>query len=156
MYGLHKRVGEVRKPDEIVTLEVLHANDKILEGEWSLAKAKEDKAAHLRIGSLDNGQILHRFQGKEIMLLIDALGTLNSIMRGMKKGVRDPHFKFVVMGRTKGVQQDRKALGIPCMKITRGTDLRPGIWVQRLVNIKYVAREGHGKLLFVSKKAETC
>jgi hypothetical protein len=149
MHGVHKRVGEVRKPDEIVTIDVLHAIDKILEGEWSLAKTKEDKRRICELGAWIMGGFCTGLRGEE-MLLIDALGTSNSVARGMKEGVRDPHFKFVVIGRTKGVQQDGKAFGIPCVKITRGTGLRPGIWVQRLVNIKRMAGESHGKL-FVRK-----
>jgi hypothetical protein len=37
MSGLHKRVGEVRKQDEPVTIEVLREVGKILEGEWRQA-----------------------------------------------------------------------------------------------------------------------
>jgi hypothetical protein len=86
----------------------------------------------------------------EEMLLIDMFGTATSIQRLMKDTALDPHFKLVVIGRTKGVQQDGKAFGIPCVKVTSATGLRPGVWVQRLVDIKRVAGENHGKL-FVRK-----
>jgi hypothetical protein len=51
-----------------------------------------------------------------------------------------------VIGRTKGVQQDGKKFGIPCVKVTKGTGLRPGVWVKRLVEVKALAGETHGKL----------
>ena len=48
----------------------------------------------------------------EEMLLVDMLGTSTSVQRLMKDGAADPHFKFVIIGRTKGVQQDRKTFAI--------------------------------------------
>jgi hypothetical protein len=42
-HGVHKRVGEVRKPDEIITIDVLHAVDKILEKVWKNTKTKSGK-----------------------------------------------------------------------------------------------------------------
>jgi hypothetical protein len=33
--GVHLRVGEIRKPDELITIDVLHEIHKILEREWS-------------------------------------------------------------------------------------------------------------------------
>jgi hypothetical protein len=54
----------------------------------------------------------------------------------MKDDAPNPHFKFIVIGRTKGVQQDGKTLGIPCVKVTKATaGLRPGVWVKRLLDI---------------------
>jgi hypothetical protein len=149
MHGLHKRVGEVRKPDAIVTIDVLHAIDSILEGEWASAKTQSDRRRICELGAWVIGGFCTGLRGEE-MLLIDALGTAKSVERGMKDGAPDPHFKFIVIGRTKGVQQDGKTFGIPCVKTTKGTGLRPGTWVQRLVNLKRLAGENHGKL-FVRK-----
>ena len=51
----------------------------------------------------------------------------------------DPHFKLIVIGGTKGVQQDGKKLGISCAKVTKATGLRPGVWVKLLVDLKTLA-----------------
>ena len=149
MHGVHKRVGEVRKPDEIISIDVLHAVDKILEAEWKNSKAPEPTRRICEIGAWMMGGFCTGLRGEE-MLLVDTLGTATSVQRLMKDDAPDPHFKFVVIGRTKGVQQDGKSFGIPCVKITKATGLRPGVWVKRLMDIKHLAGEGHGKL-FVRK-----
>jgi hypothetical protein len=149
MHGVHKRVGEVRKPDEIITIDVLHAINKTLEAAWKHAPTPELKRRICEIGSWMMGGFCTGLRGEE-MLLVDTLGTANSVRLLMKEGAPDPHFKFVVIGRTKGVQQDGKSFGIPCVKITKATGIRPGVWVQRLMDIKRLAGENHGKL-FVRK-----
>ena len=149
MHGVHKRVGEVRKPDEIITIDVLHAVDKVLEAEWKKAKTVADKRRICELGAWMMGGFCTGLRGEE-MLLVDMLGTATSVQRLMRDAATDPHFKFIVIGRTKGVQQDGKKFGIPCVKITKATGLRPGIWVKRLVDLKTLAGETHGKL-FVRK-----
>jgi hypothetical protein len=148
-HGVHKRVGEVRKPDEIITIDVLHAIDKVLERVWKNAKSQAQKRRTCEMGAWIMGGFCTGLRGEE-MLLIDMLGTATSVQRLMKDGASDPHFKFVIIGRTKGVQQDGKSFAIPCVKVTKGTGLRPGIWVKRLMNMKMLAGETHGKV-FVRK-----
>ena len=80
------------------------------------------------------------------MLLVDMLGTATSVQRLMRDNATDPHFELIVIRRTKGVQQDGKKFEIPCVKITKATGLRPGIWVKRLVDLKALAGETHGNL----------
>jgi hypothetical protein len=46
---------------------------------------------------------------------------------------RNPHFVFVLLGRTKGSRLSRVTFGVPCAPVTEGTHLRPGRWVKRLV-----------------------
>ena len=41
IHGVHKRVGEARKPDEIITIDELHAINKILKVEWKSAKTPD-------------------------------------------------------------------------------------------------------------------
>ena len=145
MHGVHKRVGEVRKPDEIVSIDVLHAVDRILENEWKGAKTHDQKRRTCEMGAWMMGSFCTGLRGEE-MLLIDLFGTRTSVEKTMGDGASDPHFKFVIIGRTKGVQQDGKAFGIPCVKVTTGTGLRPGVWVKRLIDMKKVVGETHGKL----------
>jgi hypothetical protein len=80
------------------------------------------------------------------MLLIDLFGTAKSVTKLMKKDSLDPHFKFVIIGRTKGIQEDGRKLAIPCVKVTQGTHLRPGILVARLLNLKKGMGQTHGML----------
>jgi hypothetical protein len=149
VHGVHKRVGEVRKPDEIITIDVLHAIDKILESEWRSATTQDQKRRICEMGAWMMGGFCTGLRGEE-MLLVDMLGTATSVQKSMKDDAIDPHFKFIIIGRTKGVQQDGKKFAIPCVKVTRATGLRPGVWVKRLVDIKRLAGETHGKL-FVRK-----
>ena len=58
------------------------------------------------------------------MLLVDMLlGAATSVQRLMGDNMTNPHFKLIVIGRTKGVQQDSKKFGILCVKITNATGL---------------------------------
>ena len=57
------------------------------------------------------------------MLLVDMLGTATSVQRLMRDNATDPQFKLIVIGRTKGVEQDGKKFGIPCVRITNATGL---------------------------------
>ena len=67
MHGVHKRVGKVRKPDRIITIDVLHAVDKVPEAEWkqsySIRQAKD-----LRDRCLDDGRLLYRsLRGRNVV-----------------------------------------------------------------------------------------
>jgi hypothetical protein len=52
------------------------------------------------------------------MLLIDLFGTAKSVAQFMRKYLVDPHFKFVIFGRIKGVQEEGHKFAIPCVKET--------------------------------------
>ena len=80
------------------------------------------------------------------MLLIDLYGTQQSVTQFMGAAALDPHFKFVILGRTKGVQEDGHKFAIPCVKETQGTHLRPGIWLERFLTVKREMGQMHGKL----------
>jgi hypothetical protein len=64
------------------------------------------------------------------MLLIDPFGTAKSVKRFMKETDPDPHFKFVMLGGTEGVQEDGHKFAVPWAKITQGAHLRPGVWLE--------------------------
>jgi hypothetical protein len=51
MEDLHKRVGEIRMPDIILTIEEIHAIDKMMEGEWKHAGTKVDKKRISKMGT---------------------------------------------------------------------------------------------------------
>jgi hypothetical protein len=91
------------------------------------------------------------------MLLIDLYGTAKSVSQFMKESDLDPHFKFVILVRTKGVQEDGHKFAIPCVKETQGTHLRPGVWLERLLKVKEELGQTNGKLFRRNlRKAKLC
>lgn len=60
------------------------------------------------------------------MRLIDLYGTAKIVNQFMKESDPDPHFKFVIRGRTKGTQEDGHKFAIPCVKITQGHSFETG------------------------------
>ena len=156
MEGLHKRVGEIRMPDRILTIEEIHAIDRCLEREFVHAKGKEDQKRLSELGTWFSGGICTGLRGEE-MLLIDLYGTAKSVAQFMKEDASDPHFKFVILGRTKGVQEDGHKFAIPCVKVTQGAHLRPGIWLKRLLKVKKELGQTNGKLFRRNlQKAKLC
>jgi hypothetical protein len=43
MGGVHKRVGRVRKPDRVLTIDIVHAVDRILKSAWEHAVNMEER-----------------------------------------------------------------------------------------------------------------
>jgi hypothetical protein len=156
MEGLHKRVGEIRMPDKILTTEEIHAIDRTLEREFAHARAKEDQKRISELGTWFSGGMCTGLRGEE-MLLIDLYGTAKSVKQFMKEGVEDPHFKFVILGHTKGVQENGHKFAMPCVRVTQGAHLRPGIWLERLIKVKEELGQTNGKLFKRNlRKAKLC
>jgi hypothetical protein len=156
MEGLHKRVGEIRMPDKILTIEEVHAIDKTLEQEWKHASAKPEKKRISELGTWIIGGVCTGLRGEE-MLLIDLFGTAKSVTNLMHANSPDPHFKFVILGRTKGIQEDGHKFSVPCVKETHGTHMRPGVWLERLVTVKREMGQTHGKLFTRNlRRAKLC
>jgi hypothetical protein len=156
MEGVHKRVGEIRMPDKILSIEQIHAIDRMMELEWKHSKTKTERKRISEMGTWICGGVCTGLRGEE-MLLIDLFGTAKSVSQTMKKGAPDPYFKFVIIGRTKGVQEDGHKFAIPCVKETSGTHLRPGVWLERLLRIKREMGQTHGKLFMRNlRRAKLC
>jgi hypothetical protein len=51
MTGIHKRVGQVRKPDKEMSIEVLHVADHLLEDEWRSAATPAQKKQVAEMGA---------------------------------------------------------------------------------------------------------
>lgn len=134
MEGVHKRVGQIRLPDEPITIDVLHALERELERDWGSAKTRAERKRVAEIGTWIMAGFCTGLRGEE-MPLIDLRGTAKSVAELMGPTAVDPKFKLVIIGRTKGVQQDGAKFAIPCVAVTRGTGLRPGKWVKRLVDV---------------------
>jgi hypothetical protein len=156
MEGLHKRVGEIRMPDKILTIEEVHAIDRMMEREWKHTRTRQDKKRISEMATWSIGGVCTGLREEE-MLLIDLYGTGKSVSQFMKSDAADPHFKFIIIGRTKGVQEDGHKFAIPCVKETEGTHLRPGVWLQRLLDVKREIGQTHGKLFTRNlRRAKLC
>jgi hypothetical protein len=155
MLGVHKRVGQIRKPDKEVTIDVFHAADRILEAEWNQATSVAQKKKVAEMGTWFIGGFCTGLRGEE-MLLIELAGTANSLCNMTR--AKNAHFLFVILGRTKGNQMSGAVFAIPCAPVTEGTHLRPGRWVKRLVGIIHSSGRRTGRLfarrLRVSKMHE--
>jgi hypothetical protein len=128
--GVHLRVGEIRKPDELLTIDVLHEIHRILSREWGQAVAPAARKRVAEMGVWFVAGFCTGIRGEE-KLLIEHAGTAKSL-KHLTDAV-DPHFEFVISGRTKGNQMSSNKFAVPCVGVTEGTSLRPGIWVERLV-----------------------
>jgi hypothetical protein len=143
MTGVHKRVGQVRKPDRVLTIDIIHAVDRLLESEWENATRLEERKRIVEMGTWYLGDFCTGLRGEE-MLLIELVGTANSLVH--LADPRDAHFVFVISGRTKGDQTSGAKFGVPCVSVTDGTHLRPGRWVKRLVEFIHSRGRRTGRL----------
>jgi hypothetical protein len=51
MAGIHKQVGQVRKPDKVLTIDIIHAVDRILEKEWENTRRGEERKCIAEMGA---------------------------------------------------------------------------------------------------------
>jgi hypothetical protein len=114
MSGLHKRVGEIKKRDEAITIDVIHAIEDILHSEWRKTNDPNVQQKIAEMGVWFIGGFCVGLRGEE-MLLIEFAGTSNSL-RHMNDSL--PHFVLVISGQTKGNQLSGSKFGIPCVSVT--------------------------------------
>lgn len=143
MSGIHKRVGQVRKPDKEISIEVLHAADQILEDEWANASSPAKRKRVAEMGVWFVGGFCTGLRGEE-MVHIELAGTANSV-KYLTSEV-NAHFKFIILGQTKGNQLSGAKFGVPCVPTTAGTTLRPGRWIKRLINTLHGMGRHSGRL----------
>jgi hypothetical protein len=150
MTGIHKRVGQVRKADKEMSIEVLHAVDQILEDQWASASSLSQKKRIAEMGVWFVGGFCTGLRGEE-MVRIELAGTANNV-RHLNDAV-NAHFKFMILGRTKGNHLSGAKFGVPCVPVTTGTNLRPGRWVKRLIEKLHGSGRHSGRLF--SRKLAT-
>jgi hypothetical protein len=75
------------------------------------------------MGALFVGGFCMGLRGEEV-LNIELAGMANSL-KHLEDEV-NPHFKFILLGRTKGNQLSGAKFGVPCLPVTTGTNLHPG------------------------------
>jgi len=143
MEVVHKRVGEIRKQDEPTTIEVMKAVQRLLEERWNdcpdgnmkIQKKLAEMGAWFVIGFCTG------LRGED-MALIELAGTKKS----METLESDGYFKVVLNGRTKGNQLSGSKVSFPCVAITQGNNLNPGVWVERLVKVRSEEHDKTGRL----------
>jgi hypothetical protein len=85
------------------------------------------------------------------MLLINLFGTTKtkSVTKFMKTDSPNPHFKFAILGRTNGAQEDGHKFAIPCVKEVMGAaTFETGHLAQAaFTGSKERIGETHGKLI---------
>jgi hypothetical protein len=131
MVGVHKRVGEIRRQDEALSIDVLLGINRALEARWAQTDNKEIRRRVAEMGTWFNGVFWTGLRGEE-MVRIEFAGTAKSTDKWLKRDV-DPFFMLVVTGRSKGNQLSGAKFSVPCVKHTEGANLSPGIWIERLV-----------------------
>jgi hypothetical protein len=144
MVGIHKRVGEIRRQDEALTIDVLHEVDKILEARWRSTTDRKVRRRVTEMGTWCVGGFCTGLRGEE-MVRIEFAGTAKSADKflGLEE---NPHFMFVVTGRSKGNQLSGAKFSVPCVATMEGTHLRPGRWIRRLINELRVSGVRSGRL----------
>jgi hypothetical protein len=123
MTWVHKRVRQVQKPDKEMSIEVLHVARKIVEEQWSHVKTTNQKKQIAEMGVWFVGGFCTGLWGEE-MLNIELASTANNV-----KHLEDKvnlHFKFILLGKTKGNLLLGAKFRVPCVPVTKGTNLRPG------------------------------
>jgi len=143
MTGLHKRVGEVVKPDWPVPIAVMQYIDRGLNRLWS---HESDLATKKRIAEMGAWFVVGfciGLRGEE-MLLIELSGTAESL-RFLEDAI-EPHFVVRVKGRTKGSLIAGGGFEIPCVAETGVSKLKPGRWIRRLVGLIHQEGRMNGKL----------
>jgi hypothetical protein len=111
MTGVHKRVGQVRKADKEMAIEVVHAVDHILEDQWKNAPTTSKKKRIAEMGVWFVGGFCMGLRGEE-MVRIELAGTANNVKH--LNDAMNAHFKFIMLGRTKGNQLSGAKFGVPC------------------------------------------
>lgn len=143
MKGLERRHGQVVKQDWAPPISVIHAIDSVLEVRWNEATCSRTRKKCAEMGAWFICGFCSGLRGEE-MVLIELVGTFNSLRFLEDRDV--PHFCFVVTGRTKSNRASGAKFELPIASVTRGTGLRPGKWIKRLVECIRTEGRKRGRL----------
>ena len=132
MEGLHRRVGEVIKQDWSIPINVLKYIDESLDELWVSAVDMVDRLRIAEMGTWFLVGFCTGLRGEE-MLMIELEGTAQQL-RFLREPVL-PHFLLQIRGRTKSSQLAGSSFQMPCVAVTEGTQLRPGRWIERLIDV---------------------
>jgi hypothetical protein len=96
MVGVHKRVGEIRRQGEALSIDVLLEVNKALESRWSMTEDPEIRRRVAEMGTWFNCGFCTGLRGEE-MACIEFVGTAKSVDKWLQRDV-DPFFMLVVTG----------------------------------------------------------
>jgi hypothetical protein len=151
MTGTHRRVGEEVKRDEPISIGVLNEVHRILEERWQeeTHRKRPSRSRLLRIALTgywfivgfctavrgeENGLI--EFEGTHA-----SLENLANPAEGLEK-----HFASVLAGPTKGNRLSGEKFAIPCVSVTKGSNLQPGVWAMRYCRMLKLSGQKGGYL----------
>jgi hypothetical protein len=140
MRGLHKRTGEIVRPDRALSLDVLKQILASLEREWDTHNPSSFELA--MEGSFYLIAFCCALRGEEVVL-----ADLYGIKKYWIKGERhtESHAVIALLGRFKGETRESYHL-MPIVSITR-SGLSPRKWIGRLLEIYQSKGINHGPLL---------
>lgn len=136
MNGYRARVGERRKQDVAISIELMKAIQTSLEEDWEQARMQNDKIEMRRLAEHGAYYLflycgsLRGFEGPKVKLSdlrrqIVAPGSAQA-------GIHGPHIGLPLSGRFKARSQHTQDILIPIAYETQ-SKLQPGIWAERLV-----------------------
>lgn len=134
--GIHRRVGEDVRRDEPISIGVIREVHLILSERWDAeTKRKRPSRDRLLRMALTGYWFIVGFctaiRGEE-NCLIEFAGTLASLedldapVEGLPR-----HFCSVITGPTKGDRVSGAKFAVPCVAVTQGSKLEPGVWALR-------------------------
>jgi hypothetical protein len=126
-----------------MTIDVVRAIQDFLHAEWGRTDDPKIRRRIAEMGTWIIGGFCVGLRGEE-MLLIEFAGTAKSLRHLLDPKL--PHFVLIISGRTKGSQLSGSKFGIPCVSVMEGTNLRPGIWLERLVMLMKADGVSKGRL----------
>lgn len=145
MVGIKRRVGEVTKQDEPISIEVLKKVEEILEERWAGTQCPDLRRSIALSGAWYMIGFCAGLRGEE-MLIIELAGTRDSLEHLEEGRHPIPYFLVPINGRTKLNRDAGAKFWIPCAGTTR-SGLEPGKWVMRHVSC-LVASGRSGGFLF--------
>jgi hypothetical protein len=143
--GLHKRMGEIVKPDRALSLEVLKLIFCVLEEDWNEAITREERYALAMEGSFYIIAYCCALHGEEV-----PLADLYGIAAHWKEAQAHPtkHVVIALLGRFKGETGENYHL-LPIVDVTTH-GLEPGKWIGCLLKIYESKGIHHGPLFRTS------
>jgi hypothetical protein len=136
MAGLKARVGERRKQDAAIPIEVMVAVQQLLEEEWIEAVEMDDAQLQRQVAEKAAFYLflycgsLRGFEGPKVVLS-DLRRQI--VAPGTRRAQTSPaHIGLPLTGRFKARSQEQRSILIPIAYET-SSGLRPGIWAERLI-----------------------
>lgn len=129
MGGNHKRVGQKKIQDEPILIQTLCGLQEMWERMWKETRNRKERGQIATQATWYLVGFCCGLRGEE-MLLILGHATLASLEVHGKSGL--PHFEVIISGATKGNRRRGARFSVPCVTVTKGSGLLPGLWLSRM------------------------